>query len=306
MAQESSNLVGDTFTLGSRHQVYWGRSMAVAFFCAEVGAGTFLFSMFYDLLPGMIIGLFMAGILKPYFHLSHMGVPLKAWRAFTRQDRSWVSRGALSILVFVAFGVIHIAHRHFGVALSPTLASVVMGVIVAAGLVVGSYQGLAMSASPSITLWSTPFVPLASLAYGATGGALMVLALGLTTGAIDGAAVKELTRAAALLLVLDFVVVRALLAHAGSKSKGGAFSVGLLTSGPLAARFRNVVMLIGLVAPLALLAGAEFAAGAQKPLLVAALIGMLIGFYALRMLLFRAAVFEPITFNLAASLGLPR
>ncbi|MCL2714349.1 MAG: dimethyl sulfoxide reductase anchor subunit [Alphaproteobacteria bacterium] len=306
MAQDSKNLVGDSFRLGNRRQIYWGRSMAIAFFCAEVGAGTFLVSMFYDFLPGMIVGLVMTGILKPYFHLTHMGVPLKAWRAFARQDRSWVSRGALSIVVFVGLGLLYVLHGRLGIEVSPQLTTVLKGVVVAAGIVVASYQGLAMAASPSITLWSTPFVPVASLCYAATGGTLTVLALGSLTGALDPAAMPGLTRAAALLLALDFVVVRALLAHARAKSEGGAFSVALLVSGALAERFRNLVILIGLVAPLLLLVGTEVVGAAQKPLLAVALISMLVGFYAFRVLLFRAAVFEPITHDLAGSIGLPR
>ena len=65
--------------------------MAVAFFAAEVGTGLFLVSYYFDLMLGMILGVALAGTLKPYFHLAHMGVPGKSIRALLRPDRSWIS-----------------------------------------------------------------------------------------------------------------------------------------------------------------------------------------------------------------------
>jgi len=100
-------LAGDSFRLGYRFQRYWDVSMASAFFCGELGAGLFLVAMVYDSLPGLILGLLIAGVGKSLFHLTHMGVPGRSWRAILRPDRSWVSRGLIAIVVFCGAGTLH-------------------------------------------------------------------------------------------------------------------------------------------------------------------------------------------------------
>jgi hypothetical protein len=106
MTRADARLVGDSFKLGYRFQSYWGTSMALAFFSAEVGVGTFLLALYYDHLPAMIFGLVLAATLKPYFHLAHMGVPSKSWRAIIRPDRSWISRGAIAIGLLIGSGAL--------------------------------------------------------------------------------------------------------------------------------------------------------------------------------------------------------
>ena len=108
MATVQPVIVGDSFALGYRFQKYWDVSMANAFFCGELGAGLFFISFFYQVMPGMILGLLITGFLKTYFHLAHMGVPAKSWRAIIRPDRAWISRGLISIGFFITFGALHV------------------------------------------------------------------------------------------------------------------------------------------------------------------------------------------------------
>jgi len=81
MAIEDKVFSGDTLRVGYRFQRYWDNSMAYAFFCAEAGAGLFFVSLLLDNVTGMIIGLIPVATGKPYFHLAHMGVPMRSWRA---------------------------------------------------------------------------------------------------------------------------------------------------------------------------------------------------------------------------------
>lgn len=304
MTQTSTNAVGNSFKLGYRFQSYWGASMARAFFAAEVGTGTFLVSLYFDYLLGMILGLALAGTLKPFFHLSHMGVPAKAWRAMLRPDRSWVSRGGIAIVLLVGFGTLHIVNRSIGLdklsGLGPQVGEIVRYVAIAAGLVVICYQGMAMSASESFTLWASPLVPVASFCYALTAGALALLTIGWADLGAEPQSV--LVKFLETMLLLDLVIVAGLLIHARSKSKGGAFSVNLLMRGELSGQFRMVAVLVGLIVPVALVAYG----GSQRPLVAAALAAFLVGFYTFRILLFKAAVYEPITHDLAGSIGLAR
>jgi len=303
MTRADARLVGDSFKLGYRFQGYWGTSMALAFFSAEVGAGTFLLALYHDHLVGMIVGLALAATLKPYFHLAHMGVPRKSWRAIIRPDRSWISRGAIAIGLFIGFGALYVLDRAVGLqatfGLPPFIGALAKYMAIAAGLVVACYQGMAMAASESLTLWASPLLPASSLCYAATAGTLMLLVIGweaLSAGQRTG-----LQTVIQVLLLLDLVIVAGILFFASRKSRGGAFSVELLLEGELAPSFRNLVLIVGLGLPLLLM----FFGGSQR--LIVALAGgaMLAGFYAFRSLMFKAAVFEPITHDLAGSIGLP-
>jgi DMSO reductase anchor subunit len=295
----SEGLVGTSFRPGFRFQRYWDASMAWAFFFAELGSGTFAVSLLLDDALGMAIGLALVLTLKPYFHLAHMGVPGKSWRALLRPDRSWISRGALAIGALGAFGGLHLLDRTFGLGLPTGLANAVTWLALAAAVLVMCYQGFAMSASSSFALWAQPLVPLASFLYAATLGTLVASLLG--TG-IEAVARAWLVRAAPVLLAVDLAVVLGILALARARSAGGAFSVELLTKGRYARRFGAEVLGLGLVAPLVLLV----IAGDAWIVRAIALAGVLAGHYAFRVLMFRAAVYEPITpAGLASSLGLP-
>jgi hypothetical protein len=303
MTQTSTLLVGNSFKLGYRFQRYWDTSMALAFFFAEVGTGLFLVSFYLDLLPGMIIGLAIAGTLKPYFHLAHMGVPSKSWRAILRPDRSWVSRGAIAIGVLIGFGVLHVINQSFDLEATfglPAIAGKLIGYVAVAGaLTMMCYQGMAMSDSKALTLWASPLVPVSSFCYSLTAGSMTALAIGWNVLEEEQRAI--LSTLAMGLLLADLVIVAGILLHAKSKSKGGAFSVELLTKGSYAPYFGNLVLIFGLMLPAGILA----AGSALWLVELLATLAMLIGFFAFRLLMFKAAVFEPITHDLAGSIGLP-
>ena len=106
MSSNQTIFSGDSFQLGYRFQSYWDFHMATAFFFGELGAGLFLVSLYYGFVPGMVAGLLCTGVGKPYYHMSHMGVPMKSWRAILRPDRSWISRGLISIVIFVPCGAL--------------------------------------------------------------------------------------------------------------------------------------------------------------------------------------------------------
>ncbi|CAG4883614.1 conserved membrane protein of unknown function [Georgfuchsia toluolica] len=303
MIQTSTGMVGNSFKLGYRFQRYWDTSMAIAFFSAEVGTGLFLVSFYFNLLWGMILGLAITGTLKPYFHLAHMGVPDRSWRAILRPDRSWISRGVISIGILIGFGVLHVVDRSIGLeatfGLPAALGHAVSYLAVIGAVLVMCYQGMAMSDSEAFTLWASPLVPLSSFCYALTAGALATLAVG--WGVLGEEQRATLLTLALTMLLVDLAVVVGILVRARSKSKGGAFSVDLLMRGEYAARFRNLVLILGIVFPAVLLA----AAGTSRLVELLALLAMLVGFFNFRMLMFKAAVFEPISHDLAGSIGLP-
>jgi formate-dependent nitrite reductase membrane component NrfD len=295
-------MVGNSFRLGYRFQRYWDTSMANAFFAAEAGTGLFMVSLYFDFLWGMIAGLAFAGTIKPYFHLAHMGVPSKSMRAILRPDRSWISRGVLALGILIGPGALHILDQAFGlygmIGLPEWFGLLVKYTAVAGGLVVMCYQGMAMSASQAISLWATPLLPISSFFYSLSCGVILTAAFGWNY--LEVGQIAQLVQLGIALLILDGVIVVSILSAAKNKAKGGAFSVEMLMESEYAPWFRNLVFGVGLIVPALLL----LFAGSSHVAAMAAALALLVGFYAFRVLIFKAGVFEPITNDLVNSLGL--
>jgi len=288
MNNTTSQMVGDSFRVGYRFQRHWDTPMANAFFCGELGGGTFFVSLLYDFVPGMLLGLLLTGVGKTWFHLTHMGVPRRSWRAIVRPDRSWISRGLVSIVLFIGAGFIHMLDVAFGNPLPAALGALIGLVAAVAALVVCTYQGFAMSHSTALALWSSAIMPIASLLYATTGGTLLVLLLG--SGTLGDAAAAGLHDAALLLLLADAIMLLALLHGAHNGSPGARLSAELLLKTIYAREFLGLVVAAGVVAPALLL----WLAGSAFLTVLLAAAGALIGFYTFRVLVFKAAVYEPI------------
>lgn len=298
MAKDQPTIVGDSFVLGYRFQRYWNASMASAFFFGELGAGLFIVSMFYGVVPGMVGGLIATGILKPYFHLSHMGVPAKSWRAIMRPDRSWISRGMISIGIFVIFGgayvllqtgaVLNLQMDAFG-GEAAVLPQIIKTIAVLAALVVMLYHGFAISHSTAISLWSTGLMPIVSVSYAFLSGAVVTRALGANMGG-DTAALPSLQILCLLLLAGNALVLFSLMYAALNGPPGARVSMQLLLQGQYAKLFVPLVIGVGLALPLVLLLWVP--ANAVTSMIVTA--AVLVGYYAFRTYIFKAGVYDPI------------
>ncbi len=294
MANENQ-IVGDTFKVGYRFQRYWDTSMAAAFFCCELGAGLFLLSQYFDFALGMLVGLLFAGVGKPYFHLAHMGVPSRAWRAMLRPDRSWISRGLIGIMFFVGAGVAYLLEFQFGFltgifgeATGGFFYQVALVISFAAGVLVMAYQGFAMAHSSSFALWNTGLMPISSIAYAVTAGLASILVLG--WGALAPETSKMLVNFTLVMLLVDLCVVMSLLHGAFHGTTGGRQSVDLLLKGVYATPFIGLVIAVGIALPALVL----WLAGSSYAAVLLAAVSILAGFFTYRVLVFKAALYEPI------------
>jgi len=288
-------IVGDSFNVGYRFQRYWDTPMANAFFFGELGAGVFLVAAFLGHQAGMLAGLLLTCILKSYFHLSHMGVPARSWRAIMRPDRSWISRGLLGIVFYGGFGFTYLALTSLGWAdslgIPDGLVALTKWLAVAAALVVATYQGFAMSHSTAIALWSSAVMPLSSLVYALTGGVFVNLVMGWSGALAGDPGTRQFLGVAALVLCGVLAIIHLSLLHAAHHgSPGGRKSVELLTKTYYAPWYYGVTLALGLALPAGLLA---VASGSLMAVAIAAA-GMLAGYYSFRLLIFKAGVFEPI------------
>jgi len=296
MASRDFPIVGDSLALGFRFQRHWDDSMAAAFFFGELGAGIFLAGALYGSALTMIVGVLVTAVLKTYFHLAHMGVPGRAWRAILRPDRSWISRGFISIIVFTGSALLHILLTGFGLAehlgaAGAQLAAVAKVVSILVAIVVMTYHGFAIADSTSISFWNTGLMPVSSLIYSALGGVVVSLVLAPAATANRDGMLPAGHNAATLLVVVAAIALLALLNGANRGSPGARKSLQLLIKdGPYVKWFYGAVLLAGLILPFALLtlAPPSFA----THLLVA--LGVLGGYYGFRVLVFKVGLYDPI------------
>lgn len=295
MASRVYPIVGDSLELGYRYQRYWNQSIANAFFCGELGAGLFLVGLLYDSVRSMIIGVSITAILKTYFHLAHMGVPERSWRAMLRPDRSWISRGAISIVLFSGAAILHIALNGFGLladagaAVSGFAVFIKIAATVAAMFVM-VYHGFAIADSSAISFWNTGLMPVSSFSYAFLGGLVLAMVLDPTaTSLVAGGLLPAAHKAALLLVVVTAIMVLALLQGANRGSPGARMSARLLTrQGPYVKWFVGGVLLVGLVVPFFLL----LAPGSWFADLLTA-VCVLAGYYAFRSLVFKVGLYDP-------------
>ncbi|MBI2314345.1 MAG: dimethyl sulfoxide reductase anchor subunit [Betaproteobacteria bacterium] len=279
----------DDFRVGFRAQKAWGGSMATAFFFGEAGAGLFFISQFFGFVQGMAVALLMVLIGKGGGHLMHLGRPSRGWRALARIGSSWISRGLFAIAMFAVFGGLHILDVS-GKVLPEGLSMLVRAVAVAACLVIMVYQGFAMSHSSSISLWSTGLMPITSLTYSLLAGTMLMLVLGYDSVLAEQPdALRMLKLAAAGLLLYGFVVILAMLHAAKYGSEGGQESVELLLKRDFAKWFVSLVILVGFVLTGLLAAFGPTSYGVMLTMAAAELTG----YYAFRVLVFKAATYDP-------------
>lgn len=298
MATREFPIVGDSLALGYRFQRYWDTSMANAFFCGELGAGVFLVSLLYGSVTGMIIGVSITAILKTYFHLSHMGVPGRSWRAILRPDRSWISRGAISIVLFSGAAILHILISGFGAldalglgagATAGTIALIVKIGAIACAMFVMTYHGFAIADSQSISFWNTGLMPISSFSYSALGG--LVITTAADPAVAGGTRLMPPIHSTTLMaVVITAVIVIALLNGANRGSPGAKMSLRLLTrEGPFYKWFIGLVLIAGLLLPFVLL----LAPASRMTNLVTAA-AVLVGYYTFRLMVFKVGLYDPL------------
>jgi formate-dependent nitrite reductase membrane component NrfD len=292
MYAKQAAIVGDEFRPGFRLQRSWSWSMATSFFLGETGAGLFIVSLVLGYLPGLVLGLLLASVGKTAGHLMHMGQPIRAWRAIFKLKHSWTSRGLLAIILFTGCGIILVldgAGLTFGL-LPPALKFVVIAVAGVSAVVIMLYQGFAMSHSAAIGLWSSGLIPVLGLTYALLSGVslLSVVGYGMLAARPHDDEMLQIVQVG--LLVYAAVMLYSLVHAATFGPKGAHQSMSMLLHGPLAIWFIPLVVVIGLVVPILII---SLEPKGLVPRLVATL-ALLVGYYAFRVLIFKAAVFDPI------------
>ena len=170
--------VPDYTEIKPRLQTEWRWLIAVAFYCCGLGAGTYVISLYYNFIAGMVIGYLISSVVGSLALFFDAGHGFRAWRAATNFRTSWISRGIVFITFFSIFGLLSIVgHLNLLASFSagglPVTIADVLTVIF--GLAIMFYSGFVMSFSPSISFWNNALVPVIFLVYSFLGGLSLLL-----------------------------------------------------------------------------------------------------------------------------------
>jgi formate-dependent nitrite reductase membrane component NrfD len=230
----------------------------LAFFFIELGAGIFFIASLFDNLPAMLAGWLACAVLGGGLHLAFLGHPGRFWRMMFSSgwQTSWISRGIIFVSLFLFLGLLHVLLGY--------ITAVPVGLTVAADIfafLTIIYGGFAMNYVNSIPLWNTALLPVLYLISGLWGGAEVVSGFALATGSTAASAtVEEWLR----LLVIGFIVlIPVYLISVRYTSPTGLMSVKQIIAGRWARLFWTVVVVIGMVIPLAAVI-ASFIAGLEE------------------------------------------
>ena len=272
------------FNMELRCQQQWGWLIATWLFLSGSGSGLFLLYELFNL-PSAFAPLSLGTIvLGGAVLLWELGNPLRAWRGVSRLGTSWLSRGTLSVWLFVICSSLFIAPEFAsslpwgqGHAIVKTL-EWIAGLC---ALMITLYPGFSLAKNRSIPFWNTALYPVISFSFALMGASGLALAASFwLSGELRGISSLALVVivVSGLLMALHMIVMH----RAGGASKE---SVRLLNRGPLAWTFWIGVVLVGMIVPLLVLALLQSAAVAGA--------GLLVGTFLFRYCVLKAGVYVP-------------
>jgi formate-dependent nitrite reductase membrane component NrfD len=165
-----------------------GLLLVLGHFFSGIGAGTWFISWLNDYTPGLVISILIVAIASGGTHLAFLGQPLRFWRMVTTPQSSWISRGLISMAVFIPFASLHAFFKIAGIwGQSPLIDRLVFSLAFLGMAGIMAYKGFVYAVSKAIPFWNNPILPFLYIAYGLRGGAAVVLlAIALSgSGSID-------------------------------------------------------------------------------------------------------------------------
>lgn len=253
----------EDFKPGPRAQMEWGfggrrklrdGALLMALFLGGIGAGQFMVSTwFIDSTASALMGVIIVGVGKTAAHLVYLGQPTRFYRLFLRPRTSWISRGLIFMVAFLAFAGAYLA-PDIGFSWVPwtsgsTLGQALwLGAIIAAALVM-VYDGFVLASCKSIASWNTALMPPLFFSYSVAGGVAMTYLTMTVYGMeiLDQSTLSELT--AILLTAMLALVVIYIVSMAASTSTARE-SLRRLVATKLAISFIGLAMVAGLLVPL--------------------------------------------------------
>jgi len=288
-----ANVFSEDYRIGFKAQQVWSVPHALEFFLLGTGAGLYLFSTWFSPFAlGQLVGE-LTVIAAGMSLMVDLGQPKRLWRTFANLGFSWISRGALSVFVFLAAALMGTAARWLN--LFPSLPSFPLACEVIASLsalVTMLYPGLVLSSYASIPSWNSPMVPLLFFVYSWTTGLAAEWVILLFSGMINRLALSLESG----FLLISFTLI-SLLTHLGGMARGSvAVKEGfrLLTRGSLSGWFIGGVLCAGLLLPLLIIGAALVNREINGLSLLISAILVLSGGFFFRYCILKAGIYPPL------------
>jgi formate-dependent nitrite reductase membrane component NrfD len=274
------------FNMEFRSQQEFGWLVATWLFLSGSASGLFLLFALYALPLAYALLSLGAIVLGGAVLLFELGSPLRVWLALSRLGSSWLSRGALSVTLFVLSGALFVAPAFAPFAWLPwaegsALAQAFKAIAVLCAVVIMLYPGFFLAQNRSIPFWNTALFAVISLGFAVLGAS----ALALLASAWFGSGTDEIVLLAAIAILVNGVLVGIHLISMSNAGGAARESVNLLNRSPLKWPFWGGVFLVGLIVPLALL-WAQFAVALAGA-------GILLGALLFRYCVLKAGVYVP-------------
>jgi len=281
------------YSTGIRFNHHLGALESVSFMGEGIGAALFVTAFATGQWSLAIVGvLFVVGAVVAL--LNHLGRPLRSWRAVTRLVTSWVSRGTMSISLFVAVATLSVAAAYVELLAPFQRASAIVALVISVPVMF--YAGMLLRSMRAIRLWRGPFVPLAFVAHSLATALTIAWAWMPLVGSEVAPTWLEQAGAGALILCALLSVVHILRAE---RSAGVRASLERLLAGDLRMSFVVGAGVVGIVIPLAALSGFQSLAPAvggagAAVLALAVALCRLYGDFAYRNSIVLAGAYEPV------------
>jgi len=240
------------FNAELRCQHEWGWLLSLWLFLS--GTGSCLFLLYEIFRLPLVFAQVSLGIivLGGVVLLLELGSPQRAWRGVSRLSTSWLSRGALSVGLFVICNFLFIAPSFPVFSWLPwgpgsAVATLVEWIAGLCALIITLYPGIFLSQNRSIPFWNSPWLVLVMVFYAWLGASGVVL--------LGSSLVPEGSRffdTLVWVMVANIVVTGAYLWVKGGAGGAAGESVRLLNGGPLKLTFWIGAVLVGMLAPLVL------------------------------------------------------
>jgi formate-dependent nitrite reductase membrane component NrfD len=279
--------------VGYTRQTEWidrrGVFLWVAFYAGALGGGLYLVSLYFNSLWGMFLSWLIIAAVKGGAHLFDLGKPLRFWRMVFRPGSSWLSRGIIFELSFLAAGALQIASSIWlpGSA-AETIFKILAGM---AALGVAGYTGFVLKKVKGVPFWNSALLPLLFALYGILCGLGLAVVIGLNSSAVNVAAAETGSR---WLLVINAMLIIVYLRSAANRGATGRRSVMEQMRGSLAPIFWTGIVALGIIIPVAIAFSSNLFGNISSVLLIGGVAGELIGGLSLGYCVLKAGAYKPL------------
>jgi len=261
----------------------------IAFYAGGLGGGLYLVSLYFNSLWGMFISWLIIAVIKGGTHLIYLGKPLRFWRIITHPQTSWLARGFIFVMLFVAFGAIQLMLSYWLPGSAAEIVFKALGGMTAFAVAV--YTGIILKNVKGVPFWNSALLPILFVLYGILGGFGLSVIIAVNGGDVNLAAAETGSR---WLLIANALLIVVYLWLASMRESIGKQSVTEQIRGQSAPVFWTGIVLLGIVIPLAIALASLIAGNISSIVLIAGVVCEIIGGLALRYCVLKAGAYKPL------------